>query len=278
MRTTPLPRQLVEHAMAYASGAREPVAPQDAATVVLTRDSAAGVEVYLLRRHADMAFASGMYVFPGGRVDPRDADVDLGWSGPDVDDWGRILGCDAATARALVCAAVRETFEESGILLAGPTADSVVAGTGADDWERDRVRLVGHELSMTEFAAGRGLVVRSDLLRAWAHWITPDFEPRRYDTRFFVTTIPPGQHPRDVSGEADRVVWMPAVRACAEVDAGTIRMLPPTYVVCEELAGLRTTAAVMAATRVVRPLQPRLAFVDGSPVLTISDPDDEPMR
>jgi 8-oxo-dGTP pyrophosphatase MutT (NUDIX family) len=276
VRTTPLPRQLVEHAMAYVSGAREPVAPQDAATVVLARDSPSGVEVYLLRRHADMAFASGMYVFPGGRVDPRDADVDLGWVGPDADDWGRMLGCDAPTARALVCAAVRETFEESGILLAGRTADSVVDGTGTDDWERDRVRLVGHDLSMTEFAAARGLVVRSDLLRAWAHWITPDFEPRRYDTRFFVTTVPPGQRPRDVSGEADQVIWMPAARACAEVDAGTMRMLPPTYVVCEELAGLPTTAAVMAAERVVRPLQPRLAFVDGSPVLTIGDQDDEP--
>jgi 8-oxo-dGTP pyrophosphatase MutT (NUDIX family) len=264
--------------MAFASGTREPVVPRDAATVVLVRDSTAGLEVYLLRRHLDMAFASGMYVFPGGRVDPRDADADLGWSGPDPDRWGRLLGCEPAVARALVCAAVRETFEEAGILLAGPDAASVVSDTGAEDWERDRSLLVRHALSMAELATQRGLVVRSDLLNAWAHWITPDFEPRRYDTRFFVTTVPPGQRPRDVSGEADRVVWMPAGRACAEVDAGTMQMLPPTYVVCEELAALGTTAAVMAAHRVVRPLQPRLAFVGGAPVLTIDDPDDEPTQ
>jgi 8-oxo-dGTP pyrophosphatase MutT (NUDIX family) len=278
MRTTPLPRQLATHAMAYASGTREPVVAQDAATVVLTRDSTAGVEVYLLRRHGDMAFASGMHVFPGGRVDPRDADLDLGWAGPDPDEWGRVLGCEPAVARALVCAAVRETFEESGILLAGPSADSIVTDTGTADWERDRAMLVRHELSMAELATRRRLVVRSDLLNAWAHWITPDFEPRRFDTRFFVTTVPPGQRPRDVSGEADRVAWMPAARACAEVDAGTMQMLPPTYVVCEELAGLGTTTAVMAARPVVRPLQPRLAFVGGSPVLAIGDPDDEPTQ
>jgi 8-oxo-dGTP pyrophosphatase MutT (NUDIX family) len=263
--------------MAYSTGVREPVVPHDAATVVLTRDSAAGLEVYLLRRHVDMAFAGGMYVFPGGRVDPRDADAELGWSGPDPDQWGRALGCEPALARALVCAAVRETFEESGILLAGPDADLIVSDTGAEDWERDRALLVQHALSMAELATRRGLVVRSDLLKAWAHWITPDFEPRRYDTRFFVAKLPPGQRPRDVSGEADRVLWMPARRACAEVDAGTMHMLPPTYVVCEELAGLDTTAAVMAARPVITPLQPRLAFVGGSPVLTIDDPDDEPL-
>ena len=97
--------------------------PKGAATVVLLRDQAGGPpEVYLLRRHLGMAFAAGMYAFPGGTVDVRDSDREVAWAGPTPAEWGRRLSCDEATARALVCAAVRETFEESGVLLAGASA------------------------------------------------------------------------------------------------------------------------------------------------------------
>ena len=102
-------------------------------------------------------------------------------------------------ARALVCAAVRETFEESGVLLAGASADEVVADTTGDDWEADRVALEARELSLTDFLERRGLVLRSDLLGAWAGWLTPVFEPRRYRTWFFVAVLPEGQRTRDVS-------------------------------------------------------------------------------
>src|SRR3954471_1727255 len=96
-----------------------------------------GIEVYLLRRHVDMAFAAGMCVFPGGGVDRRDFDADIGWGGAGPAGWASLMGTDEALARALVCAAVRETFEESGVLLAGPTAESVVADTTGADWEED---------------------------------------------------------------------------------------------------------------------------------------------
>src|SRR6266516_8191222 len=90
---------------------------------------AAGLQVYMLRRQSSMAFAPGAFVFPGGSVDARDAEIEVGWTGPDAQEWGRMIDAPADLARALVCAAVRETFEECGVLLAGPTADTVVADT-----------------------------------------------------------------------------------------------------------------------------------------------------
>ena len=115
----PLPPHLVEDARAFADGTKEPVEPRNAATVVLLRPGDSGPEVYLLRRQTSMAFAGGMCVFPGGGVDPRDFDHATAWAGPTPAEWASRLGTDEATARALVCAAVRETFEESGVLLAG---------------------------------------------------------------------------------------------------------------------------------------------------------------
>src|SRR5687768_15405555 len=138
----PLPDALVAQARSYAGGGATPAEPRDAATVVLLRpgsSGAAGSEVYLLRRQTSMAFAGGMCVFPGGGVDPRDFDppsdegpglVDRGlWAGPSPAEWAARLGCDEPMARALVCAAVRETFEESSVLLAGAGPSEVVADT-----------------------------------------------------------------------------------------------------------------------------------------------------
>src|SRR5215207_6685398 len=161
MLRVPLPASLVEQAAAYASGELTPAEPRDAATVVLLRDGASGPEVYLLRRQASMAFAAGMCVFPGGAVDPRDFDADVAWAGPSPSSWASRLGVDEAMARALVCAAVRETFEESGVLLAGPSPASVVSDTTGSDWEADRVALETRALPFSSFLSQRGLVVRS---------------------------------------------------------------------------------------------------------------------
>ena len=227
-------------ARSYAVGEATPVEPRDAATVVLLRAGDGESEVYLLRRQTTMAFAGGMCVFPGGGVDPRDFDdelVDRGlWAGPSPAEWAARLGCDEARATALVCAAVRETFEESGVLLAGPTPDEVVADTTADDWEVDRMALETRELSMTSFLEDRALVLRTDLLGAWAGWLTPVFEPRRYRTWFFVARLPEGQITRDVSTEASSVEWLPASVAVKQVEKQEILMLPPTWLTCLEVA------------------------------------------
>ncbi len=189
-----VPPDLIEHVSAYLSGdARDRGGQGRGHRRPAPRSVPAGPEVYLLRRHLEMAFAAGMYAFPGGSVDPRDFDTAIAWAGPTPAEWARRLDCDPAEARALVCAAMRETFEESGVLLAGTTAEAVVPDTTADDWEQDRAALVERRLSFTDFLQRRRLVLRTDLLAAWAHWITPEFEPRRYDTRFFLALMPTGQ-------------------------------------------------------------------------------------
>ena len=260
LRSRPLTGRMAEAALAYARGGSAPAIPQPASTVILLRDANPSPHVYLLRRAASMAFAAGMSVFPGGRVDPSDASVADAWTGPTPAWFGARLGCTADLAVAFVAAAVRETFEESGVLLAGPSADSVVADTTGPDWEDDRVALEGRSLSFADFLHRRGLVLRADLLGVWAHWITPEFEPRRYDTRFFVAALPEGQRTRDVSGESDHVAWMDPAEATRLVDAGEMAMLPPTYLCCAEVAGIRTVADVLAAARdrVVTPILPRL--------------------
>ncbi len=230
-----LPPQLVEDARAYTDGSREPAEPRNAATVVLLRPGAGQSEVYLLRRQTSMAFAGGMCVFPGGGVDPRDFDHAVAWAGPGPETWASQLGTDEATARALVCAAVRETFEESGVLLAGESADTVVADTTGEDWERDRAALEARELAFTDFLDRRGLVLRTDLLGTWAGWLTPVFEPRRYRTWFFVADLPEGQRTRDVSTESDQVTWLPAMEAVRQVEQREMFMLPPTYLTCLEI-------------------------------------------
>ncbi len=243
----PLPAHFVDLAKEYDDGVREAVEPRNAATVVLLRAADAGPEIYLLRRQVSMEFAGGMFVFPGGGVDPRDFDHKVAWAGPAPTEWADRLGVDEEMARALVCAAVRETFEESGVLLAGPSADEVVADTTGDDWEADRVALESRELSMTDFLTRRGLVLRTDLLGTWDGWLTPVFEPKRYRTWFFVALLPEGQRTRDVSTESSEVVWMPAREAANKADAGDALMLPPTYLTCLEIGEYAAPAEVMAA-------------------------------
>jgi 8-oxo-dGTP pyrophosphatase MutT (NUDIX family) len=244
-----LPSHLVEAAREYAEGAREPAEPRNAATVVLLRPSACGPEVYLLRRQVSMDFAGGMCVFPGGAVDPRDFDASVAWAGPSPADWADWLGTDEETARALVCAAVRETFEESGVLLAGPSDSTVVADTTGDDWEADRHALETRELAMTELLTRRGLVLRTDLLGVWAGWLTPVFEPRRYRTWFFVALLPDGQRTRDVSSESSSVTWMSALAATEAVEGEEVRMMPPTYLTCLEIGQYGTPEAVLDAAQ-----------------------------
>jgi len=267
-----LPPQLVEHARDFAEGRRTPAQPRDAATVILMRPSTDGPAVYLLRRQTSMAFAGGMCVFPGGGVDARDFDSSVAWAGRSPSLWAAQLGTTEDMARALVCAAVRETFEESGVLLAGTSATDVVADTTGDDWEVDRVALEAKELSFTAFLDRRGLVLRSDLLGVWGAWCTPEFEPRRFRTWFFVAALPPGQRTRDVSTESSSVTWRSAAGACDAVDAGELGMMPPTYLTCLEVAQHATPDDLLTASagRVVEMFTPAVE-ADG-PDVSLSVP------
>ncbi|MFE3452069.1 NUDIX hydrolase [Nonomuraea sp. NPDC059194] len=261
----PLPGEFGERARDILAGRVQPVPARDAATVVILRE---GPQVYLLRRKATMAFAAGAYVFPGGSVDPRDTDHSVAWAGPSPKEWGRVFHAGEKTARGLVCAAVRETFEESGVLLAGPGPDTVVADTTGDDWEADRVALIDRSLAFADFLDRRGLVLRSDLLRPWAHWITPEVEHKRFDTRFFVAALPEGQRTRDVGGEADKVVWQRPAEAIERARKGEIFLMPPTYRTLSELAEHPDVDSILATEREIVTIMPRAVERDGKLWLT----------
>ena len=269
-----LPPDIVDRARRFAQGELVAAPARDASTVALVRDGSSGVEVYLLRRVATMPFAPRMYVFPGGSVDRRDADASIAWSGPAPAQWAQVFSADEPVGRALVCAAVRETFEESGVLLAGPDPETVVDDTTGADWEADRLALIDRSLPFAAFLARRGLVLRTDLLRPWSRWITPEAEERRFDARFFVATPPGAQRPRDVGGEADRVAWVGVRDAVERHDRGELGMFPPTIATLRELAVHDTVAEVLAASaeRVIEPLLPRIV-VDGDDVRLVM-PDE----
>ncbi|MEV6813595.1 NUDIX hydrolase [Micromonospora sp. NPDC051296] len=263
-RGYPAPPALVEHARRFQASGGVPAVPRVAATVLLLRPAGEGFEVYLIRRVAAMAFG-GMYAFPGGGVDPSDSTAHLDWAGPEPADWGVRLGQTTAGAQAVVCAAAREVFEEAGVLLAGPDADRVVGDVSDDGWEAARIDLEQRRTGFADLLARRGLTLRSDLLLPWSRWVTPEFEPRRFDTYFFVALLPEGQRTRDVSGEADHTLWVRPADACNRAAAGELTMLPPTLVTLGEIAACDDLAAVAraAATRdAATPITPYLDLSD----------------
>ncbi len=276
-----VPGKLAERAREIADGTRQPAVPRDAATVILIREAGSGVEAFLLRRVAELEFAPGACVFPGGSVDPRDADPGIGWTGPAPADLGRLLDVPPDRARALVCAAVRETFEESGVLLAGPEAspaDLVRDGAGLAG---DRRALLAGTASLGEVLTRRGLAVRADLLTPWARWITPEASPRRFDTWFFAAALPPGQTaiaaPEGDAdpGESESGMWLRPAAALEAAEDGEITLLPPTAVTLGELAGHQDVAAILARRPVIAPRLPKVIGEDGRARLAMPPPGAE---
>jgi 8-oxo-dGTP pyrophosphatase MutT (NUDIX family) len=208
---------------------------RDAATVVLLRDGSDGLEVWLLTRVTQMAFAGGMVVFPGGRVDPADADLPFVQGGEERT--ATRLGCPPDEARALLGAAVRETFEETGVLLSVPTADLSGART---DVEAGRV-------SFGDLLRANQLSADADALHLWGRWVTPPGEVRRYDTRFFVAGLPDGADAQDVTTESSSAGWFGVGDALERAQRGEIGMLPPTMMTLASLAALSAVADVIGA-------------------------------
>jgi 8-oxo-dGTP pyrophosphatase MutT (NUDIX family) len=254
--STPLPPAMAKRAREF-TGLPAPV--RAAATVVLLRPAGETFEVYVLRRATTMVFG-GVYAFPGGGVDPADRPETV------RADWSERLGVDDDAARAVVGAAARELFEEAGVLLAGD-GSRTVGDVSAADWEADRAAVQRRELTMTELLGRRRLGLRDDLLLPWARWITPEFEPKRFDTWFFVALLPTAQTARDVSGEADRTAWV----SPAATDGLT--MLPPTRSVLNDLTAYSSLEQVVAASAhrdAAAPVMPRVEFTgDGEALLHI---------
>ena len=261
------------------AGRIAPATPRDAATVVLLRPAGAGagVEVLMLRRVAAMKFAPGAYVFPGGSVDPADYEAAVGWHGPDPAEFGARLGASAEMARALVCAAVRETFEEAGVLLAGAPDGGPVADPSGPSWEADRAELAAGAVTLAELLSRRGLVLRADLLVPWARWITPEGEPRRFDARFFAAALPAGQRATGHAAESDHIAWLRPGDAIESARAGQISMLPPTATTLHDFAvagavdGGDAVAGILGRRPVIEPVVPRLVLEDGQAWLYVPD-------
>jgi glyoxylase-like metal-dependent hydrolase (beta-lactamase superfamily II)/8-oxo-dGTP pyrophosphatase MutT (NUDIX family) len=231
---------------------------------MLLRDTEAGLEVFLQRRVKAMAFAPSVTVFPGGGVDERDRQpARANWSGPPPSWWAERFGCDEPLAEALVCAAIRETFEECGVLLAsapGGDAETGVLDATTEQLTAARAELVDRRASLAEVLAANGWVLRTDLLRPWANWITPEIEPRRYDVQFFVAELPPGQRADDGTSEVTQAGWQRPSDALADWHGDRIQLLPPTWVSLEQLAELPDVAAVLRAGehRRITPLIPKV--------------------
>ena len=223
-----------------------------AATVLLLRDGATGLEVLLMKRHRQAGFVPGAYVFPGGRVDPGDADPLL------LASAGPLPPSPDPSYRA---AAVREAFEETGILLARDPGGEWAPDAGADSvlasW---RARLLSDSCTLHDLLAVTALVPELAALVHFAHWITPEAEPRRYDTRFFLAAVPEG---RDVSAdprEMSDAVWLTPAAALARFEAGGLPMVFPTVHALRRLAEVPTVAGALERFRgeEVRPVLPRL--------------------
>ena len=227
---------------------------------MLVRDTTPpGLEVFVLRRTASATFAAGMYVFPGGRVDEVDgaAAIEDFCTGLDDATASEALGLDHG-GLAFWVAAVRECFEEAGVLLArrrdgGPPR--------VDDAEVVRRAVHAGELSMVDLCRRHDLVLDLSEIRYVAHWVTPVGESRRFDTRFFLAAAPPGQDGQHDDAELVDSRWVRPADALAEVEAGDLLMLPPTLANLRTLAASGSVAAALAAAEAAgRPerVQPRL--------------------
>jgi 8-oxo-dGTP pyrophosphatase MutT (NUDIX family) len=259
-----------------------------AATVLLLREGGDGMQVLLTKRAAGLSFMGGLWVFPGGRMETSDLSPELAARSDQAsiaETGSRMLGADAAsidvdTARGLLMAACRETFEESGVLLARPR--------GGGDWGNDRLarvtaRRAAASADATEFVR---LLIDEDLLLDverlvyWSHWITPSYEKRRFDTRFFALTVPPDQEASVDRGELTHHAWLTEAAVRTHLASGEMKMAPPTRATLQDLwtshrlhGGLATMLQA-ERTRFVPPILPKMVEV-GAEQLEIVLPWDE---
>lgn len=228
----------------------EPVAasqPRRAVTVVLLREGTAGLEAFLLDRAPTMAFAAGQTVFPGGSVDAGDASVARVLDPDDASGWASGFDCDETQARALLVAAAREVFEETGVLLGVPDDDG--SSLGEAELAVLRTELLAGRTGFAEVLAAANLVLTPRLLLPWSRWVTPEWSARRYDTYFFVAALPAGQVATDGSGEAVSTAWRAPAEALARVADGRSEMFTPTVETLIELGACESWNEVATTDR-----------------------------
>jgi 8-oxo-dGTP pyrophosphatase MutT (NUDIX family) len=273
------------------SAVNVPSNPRPAATVVVARDSSAGPEVFMVRRHEATAFMGGAHVFPGGRVDTADRDGTEDWCDGVAHAVGQLPSLPHAEALAYHVAAARELFEEAGVLLARRVDGDFVSLAGADD--HARFKAARHQVhdgatTLRALVQREGLRLALDALVLFAHWVTPPIDTRQFDTRFFIARVPPHQTPAHDETETTHSDWIRPADAIAQAIAGDIVLPPPTWTTLRELEAFATVGAALAwarQRRVVRrmPLARedhgrRVLLLPGDPMHPESAGDEPPLE
>ncbi len=245
-----------------------PSVPRDSSSVIIVRTGATD-EALLIRRHADLAFAGGAWVFPGGKFEPPDASAET----------LEKLGLANEPAPGLKVTACRETFEETGIVLAGRLDGEPCDAALADSLQHYRAEVSKDAGLFASMLIDHGLTIDPKRLIFWAHWITPSLVPRRFDTRFFAALMPPGQTVRCDSAEATELKWLD-LRAGGGLPDESFVQAPPTRFSLGDLAlclrehGCMDRLIQAESARHVAPMIPKMFKIDGRlTVLLPWDPD-----
>ena len=252
-----------------------------ASTVMLLRDSEHDMEVFMMQRTTTAAFASGMYVFPGGRVDDVDGASELddlceGLTDAEASDLLRV----PSGGLAYWVAAIRESFEEAGVLLARDERGEFVRLNDPDSQQRfAEARHAVHDgaLSLAEFCRQEGLRLAVDTISYVSHWVTPVGEKRRFDTRFFVAVAPPAQDLMHDDKETIASLWVTPTDALGRARRGELAMIPPTVANLQFLAPHHSTSAAVAAAQTIgvpTPIVPKLRYGSDGRVVEVLFPDD----
>lgn len=238
--------------------------PRPAATLLLLRDSPRGMEVLMLMRHREVDFAAGALVFPGGKVTEEDRQMQAHVGG------ASLLQPEEIAFRA---AAIRETFEEAGLLLARRPGEKELLDKGAclDIQNRFRDALLRHEITFMKLCETLGLELACDLLTPFAHWITPEISPKRFDTRFYIAPAPLGQEESCDGQELVESVFLHPLDALEDARAGRRPIIWPTRMNLAKLGkspGVEEALAAARASPIVT-VCPELAEGEKGPVLRI---------
>jgi 8-oxo-dGTP pyrophosphatase MutT (NUDIX family) len=243
------------------------VAAKDAATVILVRHGepvGTPWQCFMVRRHVRSEFAADVYVFPGGKVDAEDTADALT---PYVEGHQSPLEEQGALWRGLRVAAIRELFEEAGVLLAGRRDGPLLSLRGAEGerFARYRAQLQAGAMDMLDLAREEDLTYRADLLHPFSRWITPEGFPRRYDTRFYVAYLPDGQEPVHDAIETTHGAWIAPAEALQRYRDGKFPLVYATEKHLERMAGYRSVEEMIAATGAADlfPVMPKLIERDG---------------
>jgi len=267
-------------------GERTPLKARPASSVVLLRDSAIGTETYLSYRRGQSPL--GIIAFPGGSVEESDDD-DIPWFGPTPAMWAKTLGVeDHRAARQHVLCAIRELFEETGVLLAGPDATSLVEGMQAREWMKAREAINEGDCRFADILGRRGLGVRTDLIKSLSRWRTPDFAHRRFDTHYFAVAQPVNQEPSILASKGVWGQWCWAAQEIADRDSTRLGdevgqsntvgrtlselVVPAIEIILEKIGSSRGCIAYLSHKRPVKVYHPQLLDCDGSLMLQVECP------